>query len=92
MKYFFIFLIYIYQKTLSPERGFIPYIFGLRRKTCMFYPSCSEYGKECFKKHGTIAGIYLTSTRILRCNPFSQPGVDLVPDKKPKLLFGRKVR
>lgn len=83
MRYIFIFFIYLYQKTISPERGFLPYILGMRRKTCLFYPSCSEYGKESFKRHGTISGIYLTTKRVLRCNPIStpEPTIDEVPEK-----------
>ena len=35
------------------------------------------------EKHGSIKGITLGTYRLLRCNPFSKGGVDLVPDKKP---------
>ncbi len=69
----------MYQKILSPERGVLPKLLGRNKKTCIFYPSCSEYGKEALQKHGSIKGIWLTTKRILRCNPFNEPRVDLVP-------------
>lgn len=67
----FILLIKLYQFTLSPIMG----------NSCKFYPSCSHYAIEAFEKRGVIAGLYLTSKRILRCNPFSQGGYDPVPCK-----------
>lgn len=47
--------------------------------SCKFYPSCSNYAIEAFQKRGVFAGIYLTTKRILRCNPFSKGGYDPVP-------------
>ena len=46
---------------------------------CKFYPTCSEYAKIAIKKYGTFKGLLLTLKRILKCNPFSKGGVDLVP-------------
>jgi putative membrane protein insertion efficiency factor len=66
MKYFFIFLIGIYQKLISPM--FPP--------SCRFYPSCSEYSKQAFAKHGVFKGGIKSVWRILRCNPFSKGGFD----------------
>lgn len=71
MKIILIVLIKFYQKFISPFLG----------KNCRFYPTCSCYGIEALEKHGFLKGFYLTSKRILRCNPFSKGGVDLVPDK-----------
>ncbi len=45
--------------------------------TCRFYPTCSEYSKESFKKHGFIKGFYKTIQRISKCHPWSKGGVDL---------------
>jgi hypothetical protein len=61
-----------YQRFISP---FIP-------ARCRFYPSCSQYMLESLKLHGAIIGTALGVWRILRCNPFSRGGVDLVPTKK----------
>lgn len=52
-----------------------PYINkGMR---CKFYPTCSEYAVLAIQKYGIFWGIIKTFGRILRCNPFSQGGVDL---------------
>jgi len=50
-------------------------------KFCLFEPSCSEYGLECFKKFSFFKALYLTSYRIIRCNPFNKGGYDPVPEK-----------
>ena len=76
MRYVFIYLITFYQKFLSPDQGIIPKYLGLSRKTCIFYPSCSEYSKQAFLKYGIIKGLYLTVKRVLRCNPWNTPRVD----------------
>ncbi|NCA80640.1 MAG: membrane protein insertion efficiency factor YidD, partial [Sphingobacteriia bacterium] len=46
---------------------------------CKFEPSCSEYALIAFKKHNFFYALYLTTSRILRCNPFSKGGIDDVP-------------
>lgn len=48
---------------------------------CKYYPTCSNYAKEAIEMYGSVKGIYLSIKRILRCNPFSKGGVDLVPKK-----------
>jgi len=68
-------LIKIYQKTLSPDHGFFKRRFP--NGYCRFYPTCSEYGYEIIKKKGLIKGIPKTLWRIMRCNPWSKGGVDL---------------
>ncbi|MBS3757614.1 MAG: membrane protein insertion efficiency factor YidD [Desulfobacterales bacterium] len=69
MKYLILFLIRIYQCTLSPVMG----------GACRFYPSCSEYAYEAVKRHGAIKGGILALKRILKCHPFHPGGVDPVP-------------
>ncbi|HEY8362877.1 MAG TPA: membrane protein insertion efficiency factor YidD [Tissierellaceae bacterium] len=63
-----ILLIKIYQKTISR------YVFVGRH--CRFYPTCSEYSIQAYKKYGFFKGTYLTVRRILRCNPFNPGGYD----------------
>ena len=46
MKYIFIFLIKIYQRTLS----------RLMPSSCRFYPSCSQYGLEAIQEVRGIQG------------------------------------
>ncbi|MTW84870.1 membrane protein insertion efficiency factor YidD [Virgibacillus dakarensis] len=74
MKYIFITLIKFYRKAISP----------FKPPSCRFYPTCSEYGLEAFRRFGAIKGGYLTIKRIGKCHPFHPGGVDLVPEKKEK--------
>ena len=46
---------------------------------CKFYPTCSNYAKEAITTYGAGKGTFLSIKRILRCNPFSKGGIDLVP-------------
>lgn len=46
---------------------------------CKYYPTCSNYAKEAIERFGTIKGSFLSIKRILKCNPFSKGGIDLVP-------------
>jgi len=58
-----------YQVVLSPA---LP-------RSCRYYPSCSQYAHEAVLKHGVLRGVYLAAARLVRCNPWSPGGVDLVP-------------
>lgn len=69
MRIFFIILLTIYQKMVSP----------LFPPSCRFYPTCSEYTKGAILKYGVFKGIALGIRRVLRCNPFSRGGYDPVP-------------
>jgi len=66
MKRFIILLIVFYQKFISP----------LKKPSCRFYPSCSEYSKQAIEKYGVLRGLWLSLRRILRCHPFSKGGYD----------------
>lgn len=72
-------VITFYQKVLSPDQGAVARFLGVKKKVCIFYPSCSAYAKEAILKHGVLKGSRLAGKRILRCNPFNTPRVDLVP-------------
>ncbi|MCA9373769.1 membrane protein insertion efficiency factor YidD [Candidatus Peregrinibacteria bacterium] len=69
-------LIRLYQKTLSPDHG-LPKIF-FPHGYCKFSPSCSEYGYQSIQKYGIFRGVPKTIWRILRCNPWSKGGDDPV--------------
>lgn len=71
MKYLMIALVNLYKKIISP-------LFPAR---CKYYPTCSEYAVEAFKKHGFFKGFVLAVWRIIRCNPWSNGGIDPVPEK-----------
>ena len=55
------------------------YVSPYKKSKCPYTPSCSDYGLMAIEKHGVAKAILLTTWRILRCNPFSQGGVDPVP-------------
>jgi len=63
-----------YQKTISPDHGVLIYNPNLR---CRFYPSCSQYALESFKKHNLFKAAIKSFYRILRCHPFSKGGMDI---------------
>ncbi|MEJ2200118.1 MAG: membrane protein insertion efficiency factor YidD [Desulfuromonadaceae bacterium] len=65
---FLIFIIYLYQKFISPLKG----------PTCRFYPSCSSYACQALRKYGAVKGLYLSFMRICRCHPLHPGGVDPV--------------
>jgi len=44
---------------------------------CRFYPTCSHYMAEAVDRYGVTRGVVKGLGRFLRCNPFTQPGVDL---------------
>ena len=69
LKTFFIGLINFYQRNIS--------IFT--KRSCVFYPTCSEYAKEVINKYGIGKGAYLSLRRILHCHPWTTPRIDNVP-------------
>lgn len=68
MKRFFIFLIRLYQKYISP----------MKKPCCRFYPTCSQYALEAIQKHGAFKGFFMALWRVIRCNPFCKGGYDPV--------------
>ena len=69
LKHIFLLLIRLYQGLLSP---FLP-------NSCRFQPTCSEYAKQAFIKHGFFKGFRLAIRRITRCHPWGGSGFDPVP-------------
>ena len=66
---FFIWLISIYQRLISPLVG----------PCCRFHPTCSEYAKEALERHGLMLGMWLTIKRLSKCHPLGGSGFDPVP-------------
>ena len=64
-------LLSVYQLVLSPLLG----------PRCRFHPTCSNYAKQAIKQHGLIRGCSLTITRLSKCHPLHQGGLDEVPGK-----------
>ncbi len=59
-------LIRFYKKYISP----------LKKPSCRYYPTCSDYSIQAIEKYGVIKGTLKSIWRILRCNPFSKGGID----------------
>ena len=51
-------------------------IFKFKSSTCRYYPSCSEYSLQAFKKYNFIKAFGLSIIRILKCNPIFIGGFD----------------
>ena len=71
MKFLVLGLIKFYRRFISP----------LFPPKCKYYPTCSTYALEAVRRFGAVRGSALAVWRILRCNPWSMGGVDLVPEK-----------
>jgi putative membrane protein insertion efficiency factor len=76
MQSFLIGLVKAYRILLSPWIG----------SACRFEPTCSVYALEALQVHGAVSGSYLAGTRIFRCHPWCQGGLDPVPLEKPRLF------
>ena len=70
MKFLFSLPILFYKKCISP---LLPHV-------CRYRPSCSSYALKAIKSFGAVRGTVMGLYRILRCNPWAEGGVDLVPD------------
>jgi hypothetical protein len=69
MRWLMLKLIRFYQLAISP---WLP-------PTCIYEPSCSQYGLQAIQKYGAFKGGWLTVRRILRCHPWARGGYDPVP-------------
>lgn len=69
-------IVKFYQKTLSPDHGWLRFLYP--HGYCQYYPSCSAYAAEAITLHGW-RGVVLATKRVLRCNPWSKGGLDYVP-------------
>jgi len=70
----------------APIRAYQLLVSPLFAPRCRYYPSCSEYAVQAIERFGILRGLVLAGWRILRCNPWSPGGVDLVEDQR---LFKR---
>jgi len=76
MKKAVLWLIRLYQKTLSPDQGLFRFYYP--RGLCPYWPHCSEYGHQAISKYGLGWGGLKALGRICRCHPWSRGGHDPV--------------
>ena len=60
-----------YRRFVSPALG----------RRCRYYPSCSAYAEEAVRELGAFRGMILAAWRVLRCNPFSNGGLDPLSER-----------
>lgn len=58
-----------YQRRISPQMA----------PRCKYYPTCSQYAVEAINRFGACRGVILAAFRLLRCRPWSNGGIDDVP-------------
>lgn len=69
-------LIRLYQFILSPDHSWVKILYP--HGYCRHYPTCSEFSKQAFTKFGMIKGLWLSVIRVIKCNPWTEPKVDLI--------------
>lgn len=62
----------LYRYLISPLLG----------SQCRFYPSCSQYSEEVYRRFGLLKGTWLTLQRLFKCHPWHAGGFDPAPDDK----------
>ena len=80
MKLISLLLIDIYQRRISPNKGF-----RCAHRAYFGRSTCSVYGKKAISKHGTFTGVKLISRRFKSCSMAIQKIEEEVPkDENPK--------
>lgn len=69
-------VIRFYRALLSPSVGLLRFLPFYPRPSCIFYPTCSEYGIQAFEKYSFFKACGKTIYRISRCHPGNEPRVD----------------
>jgi hypothetical protein len=67
------------ELLIAPIRFYQRFITPYTPASCRYYPTCSAYAVTALRTRGAVVGTVLTIWRLLRCNPWSDGGVDHVP-------------
>ncbi len=73
-------------KLLQGYKRFLSPLLGQR---CRFHPSCSNYAMTAIERHGAVCGCLMATTRLLRCQPLCEGGMDPVPDRFTARFWAR---
>jgi uncharacterized protein len=60
-------------------RWYQHHISAVNSPCCKYYPSCSNYAIQAVTRYGAARGGLLAALRLLRCRPWSNGGIDDVP-------------
>lgn len=60
------------------------FIRPVKKPSCRFYPSCSQYALSAISYYGVFKGMKLACCRLLRCHPWSEGGYDPVLPNEEK--------
>ena len=60
-----------YQRLISPALA----------PRCKYYPTCSAYAEQAVRELGIVRGTILAAWRLVRCNPFSNGGLDPLEER-----------
>ena len=69
--------------ALAFIRFYQRYVSPLKRPTCRFVPTCSEYAHDAIVHHGVLRGGLKALWRLLRCQPLCAGGYDPVLPPPP---------
>lgn len=64
--------------VVAPIRAYQRAVAPLLGPRCRYAPSCSDYAIDAISEYGIARGCVLAGWRLVRCNPFSQGGLDPV--------------
>lgn len=64
-------LIWVYQRTLSPDHGLMAVFFPYG--VCPQHPTCSAYAMIHIRTDGLLRGGWRSLIRILGCHPWRKP-------------------
>lgn len=70
-------------------RFYKAYISPLNPPSCRYYPTCSQYAKDCFRFNNAFVALFKSVFRILKCNQLFAGGVEYptanISNLSPKL-------
>lgn len=75
----------LYQRTLSPDHGFVRHLYPYG--FCRHELTCSEYAISVFRTRNFFVAAFLTVKRVASCNPWTK-----ISDEKLKKAVMKTMR